>query len=352
MAFLNRMRRMFAGAAKPAPPAAAPPLGPASRNAGAAPAGFTPAASGPGCSAAAESTDDAPPACPTDLDRRFSAFMLAIAQCRPGAAEPPERSVLQRLEALGHDAADVERLPRLPSVLPRLMRLARRDDVAPRELVDHLSHDPALVGEVVRLANSPRYRTARGIDNLQAAVIAIGQRGMNQLVTSVAMRPIFNLPQGRFSRAAGTRLWALAERGAHACAFLRGDAADSFNAYLAGLVANVGWIAALRVLDQSELAVQGADTAGFHDELPLVAAGLSARIARHWAFPAEVCQALDGRAVNAQATRADALGFALRAADRVSKWHLLEPGIDAARFGANPAIESRGYLELGRTFGA
>lgn len=285
-----------------------------------------------------------------DLDRSFSALLLAVNECRPAEPEAAERSILQRLEDLAAAPGDQNLVPRLPAVLPKLMSLVRRDDTSPRELAEHLGRDPALVGEVIRIANSPRYRTARTIASLQDAVMVLGQRGMHQLVTGVAMRPVFNTQQGRFSRAAGTHLWDQAERCAHACAYLRNQSADQFEGYLAGMVANAGLIAALRVLDQHYQASQPPNTLGFHEALLDVSAKLSASIARQWNFPEDVAEALATRAIQPPVIVASDLTLALRTADRISKLHVLAAHTPQTGE-AFVEPEDRCYRELQRVFG-
>jgi HD-like signal output (HDOD) protein len=286
-----------------------------------------------------------------DPDRRFTALVLGVGDLRCAAAEPAELRVIEQIEQVLRDSRGPNLVPRLPVVLPRLIGLVRRDDVSPRDLVEPLSHDPALVGEVVRLANSPRFRPSRDIANLQEAVIALGQRGLVQLVTNAVMRPIFDTRQGRFSRAAGTRLWDLTERCSFACANLCGDAADPFQAYLAGMVANLGFIAALRVLDTAYRKSTPPDTEGFHDALCDVVVSLSAQIARQWDFPASVCEAVAQRPTSRAATAGDDLVQALRTADRVSKWHVLMPGLGSTALAGLTEAERRCYVGLERTFG-
>lgn len=286
-----------------------------------------------------------------DLDRSFSGLLLAVGEFRAVEPEPAQRKVLERLQDLARSPTDAGLVPRLPAVLPKLMGLVRRDDVGPRELADQLARDPALVGEVIRIANSPRYRTARQIASLQDAVVLLGQRGMHQLVTNVAMRPVFNFQQGRFSRVAGTYLWDQAERCAHVCAYLRSASSDQFEAYLAGMVANAGLIAALRVLDMEYRVPQLPDSLHFHEALLDVAAKLSAGIARQWNFPEEVRAALETRATQPLPAAPDELALALLTADRVSKWHVLAPGLASVQGGAHVNAEGRCYQELERVFG-
>jgi len=297
----------------------------------------------PGSSAAVRLEDD--------LDLRFSALLLGLRELRPGPIVAAERGVIEAIEQLARDGDDPRLIPRLPVVLPRLISLVRRDDASPRELAESLASDPTLVGEVVRIANSPRYRSGRDIANLQQAVIVLGQRGLVQLVMQAAVRPIFNIEQGRFSKVAGTRPWDLAERCAHAGAYLCGGTADPFQAYLGGLVANVGWIPSLRALDAIYVERRPPDTLAFHAALVKGAGRLSSRIARLWNFHAEVCEAVErlGQPVDAAADAA--LGDVLRLASRISKRHLLMPGQSGSDLAGLTDTEQRGYTELERRFG-
>jgi HD-like signal output (HDOD) protein len=169
-------------------------------------------------------------------------------------------------------------------------------------------------------------------------------------VTNAVMRPIFDAGQGRFSRSAGTRLWDLTERCSFACEALSAEP-DRFRAYLAGMVANIGFIAALRVLDSRYQERQPPDTEGFHDALIGAVARLSAQIARQWNFHPDVCQAVAGRAIRDDGTAQDELTRTLRTADRISKWHVLAPRLAGSALARLDESERRCYVELERAFG-
>lgn len=91
----------------------------------------------------------------------------------------------------------------MPALLPRLVGLVRRDDVSTRELAEPLSRDPALLGGVIRLANSPRYRGPRPIESVQEALLRVGQRGLEQLLVRLVMGPVFDGRGDRFGRPGG-----------------------------------------------------------------------------------------------------------------------------------------------------
>ena len=350
MALWNPLRRLFADAQPGTPPAAPKP----SESPAAAAAPPAPPRPGPVAASAA-----APRAASSDLvlHRRVTAQVLSCIGLHDGPASAAEQAVIERLAALAGAGLVADLVPRLPAVLPRLMSLARRDEAAPRELADLVSRDPSLVGEVVRLANSPHYRRARDITDLQGAVLVLGQTGLLQLVTRVAARPIFNLAQGRFGRHAGSLLWDLSERCAHACAFLRSGHGDAFAAYLAGMGAWVGFIAAVRVLDQDYQAPQAPASATFHDALWQQAAALSVRAARQWSFPDAALQALAQRAgaapdVGADAAAQampDALARALHAAERAAQSQLGSPPPGGPAAAASDD-EARARAELERVY--
>jgi len=272
---------------------------------------------------------------------------------------------MQRLQAQrGSQWADL--LPRLPAVLPQLMRLVRRPDVSGAELAQLLSRDPSLVGELMRLANSPRYRTEREITDLSGAVMVLGQQGLNQLVMSVALRPIFHQGRGRYASRAGTLLWDLSERTAlatmrlanaggerTALATMRlanaGD--DEFSAYLSGLSSQLGLMALLRALDgMSAPSVPPLDREGLHRQLLPLTAAWSAQVVEHWGFPPKVAEALAPRP--GRGAESTVLAHLVRQAQAVALRQLMQPGLQPAQLGDWSAAQQRCYADLDREFSA
>jgi HD-like signal output (HDOD) protein len=248
------------------------------------------------------------------LAARFGASLLGGGEPLPHLPSAAERDALAQLHALAERGLDASAVPRLPAVLPKLMALARRDDVAPREISELLARDPALVGEVVRLANSPRYRTQRPIEDLTGALMLLGQLGLSQLVIRAAVRPIFKVAQGRLGQAASARLWKLSERCGHACGSRRAGRPDAFGAYLAGTALPVGLIVALRVIDRG-VPVVPPGSLSFQAGLWRQAVRLSAQAVGQWDFPDEVAQSLNhlaGAAMGAAESAGAPLTQALR----------------------------------------
>lgn len=312
-----------------------------------------PRAAAPPAAVAAGDASVRSPADPRGADRRFTALLLSGGTLRDGEPDAAQREALQRLEAMARTPPERGLVPRMPALLPRLLGLVRRDDVSARELAEPLSRDPALLGEVIRLANSPRYRGPRPIASVQEALLLLGQRGLEQLLVRLVMGPVFDGRGDRFGRAAATALWEQAERCAHACGWLRRAAHDGFEAYLAGMVANAGLMVGLRVLDRHLPDGARPDTRAFHDALTDASARLTVVVARQWNFPPAVVAALEARLLapaSDDPLAPDDLAGTLRTAERLSKLHVLAAHGEA-RDDALTEPERHCRRELQRVFG-
>lgn len=226
-------------------------------------------------------------------------------------------------DAFGGERFDVGTLPRLPAVVPQLMRSLRSDDTDSRALAEQIARDTVLVGEVIRVANSAYFRTARPVASLPQAITLLGHDGLRRVVMQMVMRPILHTEDSEAGRQAGDRLWEHAERCARACVFLAQGACDPFESFLAGLASQTGAQAILReverVPDPTALAFSRPFVAALGQQIER----LSLHAARHWNFPSRVVQALAERADPADAGARTPLGRALLAASRVAMLDVL-----------------------------
>jgi HD-like signal output (HDOD) protein len=296
----------------------------------AVPSATTPSATAP--SAPVESAHQAGDASAASDDRAADlAFWQWLARDNGGDAAPDaRRRVLDELRQLSDhplDAADL--VPRVPEVIPRLLRSLRDEDVSGAELARQVAGDPVLVAEAIREANSPFYRPARPVRTIEAAVLLLGRNGLRMLLARVAFRPVIGSQSGPCARLAAPLVWRHAELCARAAALLApGLDADPFEACLAGLMIDVGLVVALRLLDRLLDPPALPPDPDFGLALLHGARELSARIALAWELPA---------AVGAAILRAhDPDGFALAAAlgqgDRLAKLRML---LDAGALAAD-----------------
>ncbi len=87
--------------------------------------------------------------------------------------------------------AQAKNLPTLPTVAMRITELARDPDADLGQVADAISHDPALVAKVLRIANSPFYALRRRCENLRQALTFLGINGTLALALSFSLLRAF-----------------------------------------------------------------------------------------------------------------------------------------------------------------
>jgi HD-like signal output (HDOD) protein len=262
------------------------------------------------------------------------------------AAElPPEcgERILAQVRALAADPEEAAGLvPRVPEVLPRLLRSLDDEGASSAELARQVAQDVVLVAEVIREANSAYYRPITPVKNAEAAIMMLGQNGLRMLLARIAFRPIVNMQLEGFARRAAPRVWDQSVKCALAASLMApGLTAGVFESYLAGLMQNVGLVVGLRLADRVTGNTAIPASAAFGAALLAASRELSAGIARHWDFPAPVAHAIahagdPGDAILAQA---------LSQGDRIAKLRML---IDAGRLDEDDALVTDGLTSFQR----
>lgn len=297
-------------------------------------------------SADARATNDQP--VDERIEQAFMGMVLGVHSPQNAPLNDFERRALKAFTALlDSDLADNRLIPRLPSVLPRLMSYFRDPSTTSRELAELIGQDIVSVSEVIRLANSPFYRRASEARSLEQAVLVLGERGLRQLVANLLVRPIFSERQGHFSAIAGLLLWEQSEKTALiASALARQERGDEFNAYLAGISSNLGLLIGCRVLDSLFDGNQTPSSVAFRAQWLGVARQLTARVARAWEFPAATCAVLT-QLGKLEPSRLPPEAMRLYSAQRLSQFHGLQssdrlPATDPTQSGSNVA-DDRAY---------
>jgi HD-like signal output (HDOD) protein len=215
----------------------------------------------------------------------------------------------------------------MPAVVPQLLQTLRNPQHTSSALSRLVAQDPVLVAAVLRVANSPYYRSGREIESIEQAVLVLGDDGLRQLVASVAFRPLINVQSGHFTRRGAERVWDQSEKTAVACRMLAPAAgASSFEAHLASLLQNIGTIVAMRLLDERYDGAGASGSTRFCATFLAAARQLACAIGQRWAFPESVTTAVAQQERIAAAS--SPLAALLRACDQVSKLRLL---VDAGR---------------------
>ncbi|MGH8796598.1 MAG: HDOD domain-containing protein, partial [Caldimonas sp.] len=274
----------------------------------------------------------------TDLRGPFVAWLLSDNEAPSGSADAPADPAVERMfarldEVIASEALRAHLLPRAPHVVPQLMKTLRDERYSSADVAQRISKDVVLTAEVIRVATSAERRGGDAGDgeiDLARAVAVIGTQGLRRAIANVVLRPIFEARGDTLSARAATRIWQDADRKARLCAALAAQQAlDPFDGYLAGLLHNTGWSAALRAID------------GFADA-PLriaqlvqsqAAAGLFRRrdalfgaLVEPWQLGPALTQLAVEVGRNGLAAAPSTLGAALRAAERLATLYALAPG--------------------------
>lgn len=275
------------------------------------------------------------------IDRHFYTLLAGVTSLDAGAGL--EKTILDEMaRLLQHPYGAAGLVPRVPAVIPQLLGSLRDDSLSGADLARQVAQDVVLVAEVIREANSPYYRPAQPVKTIEGAVMLLGQNGLRMLLARVAFRPVIGMQSGRFARQAAPVVWTQAEQCALAASILAGGLdANAFDAYLAGLMHNIGLIVAFRIIDRvlpngaTPAAPALPESPAFCASLLEQARALSAVIAAEWNFPQSVVTAIG-------TPRATPLGLALSLGDRVAKLRVLvDAGVlerDAALAGLDASL--------------
>jgi HD-like signal output (HDOD) protein len=82
-------------------------------------------------------------------------------------------------------------LPTLPDVAIKVRNAVGNGDVSTQELAAIIMTDVALTSRLIHVANSPLYRGATEINNIQLAIARLGDNTVRNLVTSLVMQQMF-----------------------------------------------------------------------------------------------------------------------------------------------------------------
>ena len=172
----------------------------------------------------------------------------------------------------------------LPALAVEVVRLAQDPDVAPSRITQVVSKDPVLAAHVVRLANSAASASAMTITSLSEAVVRVGTQAVRQMVTATCLTSKLRNPKiygahGRdlVDHCIGTAYlaWLVADH----------VDGDSDEAFLFGLLHDIGKFVMLKLANEDKPLAPGAMSPEQFDELVAVRhAGIGGRALARWAF--------------------------------------------------------------------
>ena len=188
----------------------------------------------------------------TAATRWLFGFPTATGQA---AASPQGLTLASLADAIERMSLDTTRaadwVPRVPAVLPGLLRSLRNEHSSANDLAKLLEQDVSLLAEALKEANSALYQRGEKVTETADAVRLLGSQGLRMLIARVAFRPVLGADAGPLVQAGAARTWALGEACAQASRSLApARGVDPFEAFLSGLCLNIGQLVALRMADR------------------------------------------------------------------------------------------------------
>lgn len=147
------------------------------------------------------------------------------------------------------DAFSIDMIPTIAQTSYKLMQLLMDEYAEADQLVAVIKKDPALMGRLLQLANSPFFRRgSRELTSIDDAVVLIGNVELRRLTLTTIMSDQFQIKSSYFQRF-GSKIWAhsldvavMAEK------YAAERSGNAFKAYFNGLIHDVGRLVIFRIL--------------------------------------------------------------------------------------------------------
>ena len=249
-----------------------------------------------------------------------------------GAATSPAAAAA--IDTLSRIGAHPRYVPRRPHLLPQLTRAINDPSASAQSIAAILRQDPALAGNLLRIANSAMYRRQDApIEQLERAVALLGTEGLRRTVMAALMQPVIDEDGSVLARCAAL-LWEHTLLAANlAMRPAAGASRDDLHAaQLLALLHGLGSVVVVQVArDSWGRAGQGAPPPG---TLVSLLDDWSLRCARaistDWGLSGRVQRTLDELADGDDAAARGGLGRSLRTARALAAAQLLDMPADGS----------------------
>ena len=193
-----------------------------------------------------------------------------------------------RSEILTAIENDMLILPTLPEVALQVRDIAEAEDSSIMDLAKVISNDTALSARLIRVCNSPLFRGARAIENLNMAVSRLGMAYTSNLAMGLAMEQMFQATTDMIDKRLRAT-WQTSTEVAGVCHVLAQQYTrlKPDQATLAGLVHLIGVLPILRYVEDNDVQVSSVMLDNVVDEIH---PRIGAAILKRWDFPEELQQ--------------------------------------------------------------
>lgn len=233
------------------------------------------------------------------LNEQFHQAMLGQKDDGAGISQQ-QKQLIQHVEKhLKHSETRIKSVPRLPTIIPKLLQSLRNPDSSANDYVNIVNKDPSLSTAVMKLANSARYSpSGNAVETIDAAVVKLGIEGLRSVLSMTVMQPLIQRKSFYYSNF-GHNIWKHSVCCAVACEIIaKQRGLEPFKAYLSGLVHDIGKITIFNELSNQFQKNQDGNPpsyATFTELISSLSKPLSHQIAEDWSLPEEICDSLKGQ---------------------------------------------------------
>lgn len=177
-------------------------------------------------------------------------------------------------------------LPTLPEIALDVREITENEDSSLFDLIEVINKDTALSARLLKVSNSPLFRGANEITNLNMAVNRLGMQYTSNLATGLVMEQMFQAT----SEMIDTRMRATWQRSTEVAGICNVLARQHTHlaagqATLAGLIYAIGALPVLKYVEDNDVQISSVMLDNLVDELqPIV----GDKILEKWDFPAEL----------------------------------------------------------------
>lgn len=260
-------------------------------------------------------------------EKAFCGFLFSGSDDTPLTV--PQRLVIDVVrETLSKQDTRLQSIPRLPMIIPKLLRSLRDPDSSVKDYVNIVNKDPVMSAAVLKLANSVYFSPLGAhIGDIERAIVKLGIDGLRSVLSAAVMQPIIQKDSPYFSQT-GQRLWTHSLNTAVACEIIgHARRLERFKVYLMGLVHDIGKITLFSELCK-QYKLNGDELPGrqaFVPSMRKLAPILSALIAQDWQLPDEICVALQEQTQITPGKRVSPYGLLLYQANIVTEAYSFTP---------------------------
>ena len=226
----------------------------------------------------------------------FTRQCLARKTTRQVSANSTNQLIQHVEKQLKHSETRIKSVPRLPTIIPKLLQSLRNPDSSANDYVNIVNKDPSLSTAVMKLANSARYSpSGSNVETIDAAVVKLGIEGLRSVLSMTVMQPLIQRKSFYYSNF-GHNIWKHSVCCAMSCEIIaKQRGLEPFKAYLSGLVHDIGKITIFNELSNQFQKQHGGNPpsyAAFTQLMLSLSEPLSQQIAADWSLPEEICSSL------------------------------------------------------------